>query len=104
HASHCICHLTLAFGVSEKNQYRITSELSDGSTVLKRDARHLHKILIEQPRNLFRLQLPGRSCEVGNVGKEDGQLLAFIPNRRVVPATKDAVVDLRWEIAGELRR
>ena len=92
----------LACGVSEKDQHCIAGEFGDSPTVPKRDGRHLHKILIEQARDLLRLQLFGSGRKVSDVGKEDGKLLALGSNCCVVLAIEDAVVDLRWEIARKL--
>ena len=95
-----------AFGlrIAEEDQDRVADELVDRAAMLERDRRHLGQILVEQPRDLLRLQALGGGGEVLDVGEEDRELLALGLDRDVLLAAEDALVDLRRQIARDLHR
>ena len=96
--------VALGFRVAEEDHHGVADELVDGAAVLEGDLRHLGEILVEQERDLLRLQaLRGRG-EILDIGEEDGELLALGVDGDVLLAAENARVDLRREIVRDLRR
>ena len=61
----------------------------------RRDSRHLRKILVEQLRDLLRLQPLGGGGEILDVRKEDCQFLSLGMDGDVLLSAENAFVYLR---------
>src|SRR5262249_2547735 len=90
--------VSLGVGIAEEHKHRVAQELVDGAAMSERNVRHLRKILIEQFRDLFRLEPLCRRRKVFNIGKENRQLLPLSVDRDVLLSAKDALIDLRRQI------
>lgn len=86
---------TSGFRIAKKDQDGVADKFIERAAVLERDVGHLGKILIEQRRNLLRLQAFRCRRKILDVGKEDRELFALGMDRDILLATEDALVDLR---------
>src|SRR5215813_10312091 len=93
-----VFRVALGFRIAEKHKHRVADELVNGATVSERNVRHLREILIEQFRDLLRLEPLCRRREVFNIGKENRQLLPLSVDRDVLLSAKDALIVLRRQI------
>src|SRR5262249_43988143 len=76
----------LLSGSPKKIRMASPTNFVDRAAVFERNVRHLGKILIEQKRELFRLQAFRGGGKILDVGKEDCELLALGMDRHVLLA------------------
>jgi hypothetical protein len=94
----------LEFRIAEKGEDGVADIFVDGGAVFERDLRHLGEIAVEQVGELFGLKIVRRGGEIGDVGEEDGELLAVGRDLHALRAGEDGVVDLRREVFRQLGR
>ena len=90
--------------VAEEQHDRVADELVDRGAVLERDRRHLAQVLVEEARQLLRLEQVGGLGEAGDVREEDRQLLALRRDLDILFAAEDRFVQLRRQVFRQLRR
>ena len=94
----------LRFRIAEEGEDRIADELVDRRAVLQRDVGHLGKVLVQERRQILRLQPLRDGGEILDVGEEDRELLALGRDRHILLPAEDALVDLRRQIFCDLHR
>jgi hypothetical protein len=90
--------------IAEEGEDRIADVFVDGGAEIQRDLRHLRQVVIQQTRQLLGFEAVGRLGEIGDVGEEDGQLLALGRDLGRLLAGEDRIVDLGREVFGQLPR
>src|SRR5215472_12080132 len=103
-ASLGVFSFSLGVRIAKKNQNSVTDKFIDRPAVLECDIRHLGKVLVQQQRDLLRLQAFYSCRKILDVGKENRELLALSVNGDILLAAEYTLVDLRREVARDLRR
>ena len=63
--------------VAEERDNGVADVFVDRRPVVEGDLRHLGQIVVQEVGQLLGLQAVSGPCEIGDVGEEDGQLLAL---------------------------
>ena len=94
----------LGLGIAEKDHDGISDEFIERAAILGRDVRHLREVLVQEARDLLRLQTFRGAGEVLDVREKDRELLAFSLDSYLPLAAENARIDLRCEIARDVPR
>jgi hypothetical protein len=102
HAGPCILLHALGFRVAEEGYHGVADILVDRGAIVQSDPRHLSQIAVEHRGELLGFEVLGGRGEIGDVGEEDGELLAVRRDLDALGAGEDRLIDLRREIFREL--